>query len=561
MAPRNRCRPAGAAACILLAQQCLLPAQAVTFLSQPPPPADVAAEAANVDGRRRVESDAVLPHHLESLRREPFGAAPARSGAHAAVSLPDARAHLRRGLQAAWHIGNHYGHQWSTVAMDPSTVGRRTAGSGDGSCGMPGGRRVKPTDHGADPSGQQDSTKAMLEAMTALLDTGESPKSMMADNIRSLGGATLDLDGGVYLISQPLVIPGFLGNVGIAGGTLRATERFPQDRWLVEIGDAHCKATLASGKTDQQACCNQFVKVEDVLLDAAHKAAGGVRVMHTMGATIGPSVFSTGFTKVGARVDAGHEVMIQQAWFAEFYSGQASAQLKSSSESVGVQLNGADHVLTDVIVFDFAHIGVEVNGPANMLQNVHTWIGGGTGIVVQPEGRSTRLLGCYLDGGELVIHDPKRVTVESTFFLEAHVTLKSTKSSRIEGLRFRGNTYAGGAEDPQRKASSSIVLDGLSGGAADIQDELTGGPQLKLTSARRSLHQQEATKWVFDFSDVLLLPEIDEVVYSFVSDSDSGFVRHLARKPAGRTVVVETDGPVSGTATVEVTQGKQASQT
>ncbi|CAK0866787.1 unnamed protein product, partial [Prorocentrum cordatum] len=72
------------------------------------------------------------------------------------------------------------------------------------------------------------------------------------------------------------------------------------------------------------------------------------------------------------------------------------------------------------------------------------------------------------------------------------------------------------------------------GGEVDVQDELTGDTQLRLTTARRSLHQEGATRWLFDFSDVLLLPEIDEVVYSFVSDGAADFVRHLARRPSGR---------------------------
>jgi hypothetical protein len=396
----------------------------------------------------------------------------------------------------------------------------------------------------------------MSKAMKALLENNASAAVKMAGNIRNLGGATLDLDGGVYLLSQPVVIPAFVGNVGISGGTLRASQQFPRSRWLVEIGDPSCKATLPSGKKDQQGCCNEFIKVEDVLFDASHVASGGVRVAHAMGATIGPSVFFTGFRSAGALVDGGHEVMIQQAWFAEYYStSEVTDQIRKSSESVGVVLNGQDHVLTDVIVFNFAHVGVEVNQPANILQNVHTWNGDGTGILLGEKARSTRLLGCYLDGSQLVIHDPTQTVVESTFFLGAHVTLRASAPSKkaIQGLRFRGNTYASDG----KSVPASIVLEGLTGGEVDVQDELTGDTQLRLTTARRSLHQENATRWLFDFSDVLLLPEIDEVVYSFVSDGDSDFVRHLARRPSGRTVAVETEAPASGTVTVQVTQGKR----
>jgi len=534
MAPGRRALPPGAAA-LLLALGPLPPSAEALTLAEPPPP------------REAPERRSGLPHHLESLRRRPLG------------ERSDARAHLRRGLQAAWHIGNHFGHRWSGPAAAAAgalaSVPQRAAG-GDGSCGLPGGRRLRPADYGADPTGKDDSTEAMAKAMKALLETSASTEVNMSSNIRNLGGATLDLDGGIYLISQPVVIPAFVGNVGISGGTLRASERFPGGRWLLEIGDPGCQAKLPSGKKDEQGCCNEFVKVEDVLFDASHVASGGVRVANAMGATIGPSVFFTGFRSAGARVDGGHEVMIQQAWFAEWHDArEVTDQTRKSSESVGVVLNGQDHVLTDVIVFNFAHVGVQVNHAANILQNVHAWNGEGTGILLSEKAKSTRLLGCYLDGSQLVIHDPTQTVVESTFFLGAHVTLRASAPSKkaIQGLRFRGNTYASDG----KSVPASIVLDGLTGGEVDVQDELTGDTQLRLTTARRSLHQEGATRWLFDFSDVLLLPEIDEVVYSFVSDGAADFVRHLARRPSGRTVAIETEAPTSGTVTVQVTQGKR----
>ena len=58
----------------------------------------------------------------------------------------------------------------------------------------------------------------------------------MASGIRNLGGAMLDLAGGVYLISSPIVAPNFVGNIRFGGsGTLRASTSFPKDRYLIEI--------------------------------------------------------------------------------------------------------------------------------------------------------------------------------------------------------------------------------------------------------------------------------------------------------------------------------------
>jgi len=469
-----------------------------------------------------------LPAHLDALRRPPL---------EKPQDVPSAVAQHARALQTARRIEKHFGHmrevpnllRAARVAVAPTFV-------------------VYPTDFGADPSGKTDSTRAMKKAMEILLNRTRCANHSMASNIADMGGATLDLMGGQYLLSAPLVFPTFVGNAQIVRGTLRASATFPRGQWLVMIGSTRCAPILPSGKPDPQGSCNEFINLSEILFDAAHVAAGGIHVAHVMGTTIGPSAFFIGFTDAGVRIDGGHEVMIQQAWFAEYYW----SELKNTSESksIGIQINGSDHYLTDVIVFDYAHVGVEVNGAANILQNVHTWNGGGVGIAVNAY--QTRLLGCYFDFNTLTITDPAQTVVESGFFLQTHAILKASKKTIIEGLRFRGNTYA--TQGP------SIELDGnLTGGWVDISDEISGGAELKLTRVRRSLHQEGATKWKFDFSNDLLLPTIDEIVYSLVSDCDGDFVRHIARRPSGRAVTVETDMPVTGTVNIEVLQGTGAS--
>ena len=85
---------------------------------------------------------------------------------------------------------------------------------------------------------------------------------------------------------------------------------------------------------------------------------------------------------------------------------------------MAILLDGNDHLLTNVIVFDFTHIGVVVNGAANILTAVHTWNGGGIGI--QVNAHQTRLLGCYLDYNYLEVTVPEEIVVTNTFFLETN---------------------------------------------------------------------------------------------------------------------------------------------
>jgi hypothetical protein len=60
-----------------------------------------------------------------------------------------------------------------------------------------------------------DSTDAIEAAMAALTNVSARAAVPMASGIANLGGATLDLAGGEYLVSRPIVIPPMVGNVRI----------------------------------------------------------------------------------------------------------------------------------------------------------------------------------------------------------------------------------------------------------------------------------------------------------------------------------------------------------
>lgn len=189
---------------------------------------------------------------------------------------------------------------------------------------------VYPSAFGADPTGIQDSTSAFEQAMNVLL-TRKTALVKMASNITDLGGATLDLEGGQYVISRPVVVPPFFGNVLIRGGTLRASPSFPTNAWLLTIGDVSCNP-------DGQGSCNEFVNVVDMLFDGNFTAAGGAHVSHVMGTTL-DNVFFTRFMQQGIRVDGGHEVMVSQAWLSQYYWSDSHPP-ESTLSSIGIQLNG-----------------------------------------------------------------------------------------------------------------------------------------------------------------------------------------------------------------------------
>jgi hypothetical protein len=441
------------------------------------------------------------------------------------------------------------------------------------SCGAAG--TIDPVGFGADPTGNRDSTQALTTAMAALTNRSAHAADPMADCIANLGGATLDLGGGEFLISAPLVIPPHVGNARIRGGTLRASPSFPPARFLIEIGQAGC-TTGCGGKVEKQKVCNEMIGLDSLFLDSSHVAAGGVLSQATMGTTVGPSCFFIGFVEAGLRVDGGHETILSDSWLAEYY--WSDKHDPASSRSIAVELNGEDNFVSNTIVFDYAKLGVLVNGAATILTGVHTWNGGGVGISINGSyGIQDRIVSCYLDYNSLDIIQPSAITVKNTFFLDTKARLfpdpsNSTawnprpKQPSIEAVVFRENTYNAG----QWGGNESIVIvssDKIAPAECKrfvAEDELSLSPQkLRQTRATQTLWQANATEFRFDFSEQLIFPWIDTIVqYTVMLPRSHGawtapLVQHAAEMPQGSgeaVAVVRLSAPSDATVTIEVAQ-------
>ena len=393
-------------------------------------------------------------------------------------------------------------------------------------------RAVDPTDFGADPTGKTDSTNAFQKVMDVLFNVSAYADHPMASGIHNLGGATLDLNGGEFMISEPIRVPPLVGNVRIRGGTLRASSTFPSQSFLIEIGGDGCVPK------DSQGVCNEFVVVEDIFLDAAHVSRGGVCVNKTMGTTIGPSIFITGYTEYGVQVNQGHETMIFDGWLAEYYWSDKHPS-PSSSCSTAIELNGEDNYVTNTILFDFSCLGVLVNGAATTLDGVHSWNGGGTAIKIDGSyDIQDRIVNCYLDYSTLDIVNAKFVLVQGNFFYNTHAVLEG---SNVEGLVMRENIYSlndyGGNVSIVLQNKTAICNNVVIEDAIYAQQN-SNPVQLLRTVSRKSLHLKDATSWHLDFSDELLFNGIDGIEYALVLDSDSSLVTHAARQVSDTAVRV-----------------------
>jgi|EP01047_Picozoa_sp_COSAG01_P030965 hypothetical protein len=229
---------------------------------------------------------------------------------------------------------------------------------------------IDPGFFGADPTGRADSSAAFDKAVAELLRRNSSGHQM-AGGITDLGGATIDLMGGDYLLSRPVTIPAGYGNFRIAHGTLRAGPAFPMElgRYLLEISDLSVQGCRAVDP--KQKSCNENVGVEDILFDCGRRAWGGLQVNATMGANIGPDIYFVNFLHAGLTIHGGHESMLHEAWAGATYYGTKN-HTQSEATSVAIEVLGNDHVISDVIIFG-GQIGVYCNGGANLIEGVHTW--------------------------------------------------------------------------------------------------------------------------------------------------------------------------------------------
>lgn len=166
-----------------------------------------------------------------------------------------------------------------------------------------------PLSYGADGSGRSDSTNAFIKLMADLLLRNTSGHILSGKAV-DLGGATIDLQGGDYIIGQPLAVPNYFGNYRIIDGTLRASASFPPDRFLLELGGPD----VCPENQPQYASCAADVSISNLLLDGSGRAAGGLHASYHMGLNAGPNLYIVNFTAAGILVTGGHEVMIHQSW-------------------------------------------------------------------------------------------------------------------------------------------------------------------------------------------------------------------------------------------------------
>ena len=248
----------------------------------------------------------------------------------AALQLPAAPLSLRRNLASSGHALQHAAASPLQPRLSPQAA-------------PAGGVRISPLTYGADPLGQQDSSpafalcvEACLNYSSAIDSLGHFPGDVSFGNgkyIRNAGGCQIDLGGGEYKLSQPIVIPEYVGNMALGHGSLVADDTpgvFPADSFLITVGVA------GSCKVPQGSCGLDFAFPE-LFLDGRH-VASGISISNVMGTTIGPSSYFLNFSSYGIQINQGHEVLVDRCWLGETNFDYPFSQT-DLPQAIAIQIN------------------------------------------------------------------------------------------------------------------------------------------------------------------------------------------------------------------------------
>ncbi|KAF8408589.1 hypothetical protein HHK36_004652 [Tetracentron sinense] len=397
------------------------------------------------------------------------------------------------------------------------------------------------TSYGADPTGKTDSTEALLRTIS---DAFETPSGgVLIQGIKNLGGTQIHLEGGSYMISRPLRLPATGGgNLLIHGGSIRASDDFPTDQYLIELSGSSLPYTY------------EDITLKDLMLDSNYKG-GAISVINSLRTTI-DNCYIAHFSTNGVLVQGGHETYIRNSFLGQHITAGGDPGERNFS-GTAINLIGNDNAVTDVVIFSAA-IGVMVSGQANTLSGVHCynkatgW--GGIGIYLRLPGLTqTRIVNSYLDYTGIVAEDPVQLHISSTFFLgDAFILFKSIKGI-VNGVNIVDNMFSGSGNGIE------IVQLDQSNGPFKAIDEVVidrnnvKGMTLKATVARGST-QGNGSSWTVDFNPVLLFPNLIKLVQYSLSTSKS-FPNHALRNVSGNRVTIESDIAVPAMVYVMVDQG------
>lgn len=349
----------------------------------------------------------------------------------------------------------------------------------------------------------------------------------------------------------------------IHGGTLRASDDFPTNGYLIDLSASSSpnenektyESSISAQLSSSSSYNYEYITLRDLMLDSNYRG-GGISVINSLRTSI-DNCYITHFTTNGILVQSGHETYIRNSFLGQHITAGGDHGERNFS-GTAINLMGNDNAVTDVVIFS-ASVGIMISGPANILSGVHCYNKatgfGGTGIYLRLPGLTqTRIVNSYLDYTGIVAEDPVQLDISNTFFLgDAYIVLKSIKGV-ANGVNIVNNMFSG-----SNKGVGIVQLDQSKGPFKDIGQIVVDrnnarGMNIKSTVGRRSV-QGNGTSWTIDFNPVLLFPNFIKHVQYTLSTGGNAFPNHALRNVSNNRVVIESNVAVPASVFVTVDQG------
>jgi hypothetical protein len=294
---------------------------------------------------------------------------------------------------------------------------------------------------GADPTGEADASDVFDAAIAAA--AALQNRSAAGSEFWVLGShrVTIDLGGGLFSISRPLLLHGAnASQTTLSGGALQATAGFPRNGFMVDVGGWALGVTLA-----------------DLVLDAAGRC-GGIRVNGAEQTTI-DRVFVVHYATFGLLGDnaAGqsNELLVSTSYFAEKQWNEPGFNSTAAQNGTAIHMKFCDSHFTNVIV-RCTLIGIYDEGGGNAYQNVHVYStcnkgspeNVATGVVLAAEGM--RLSGCNFDDSPVLVTSAVDVLISNSvfygysglIFAPLQAAIPWARGVIVTGNLFQGTSYA-----------------------------------------------------------------------------------------------------------------------
>ncbi|KAJ0703363.1 putative endo-polygalacturonase [Helianthus annuus] len=163
----------------------------------------------------------------------------------------------------------------------------------------------------------------------------------------------------------------------IQGGTLRASNTFPSDGYLIELHSpsslksSRTKShdTLSDIKTRNEPIYYEDITLRDILFDSSN-ISGGLLVVDSARTRVN-NCFFVHFVTEGILVERGHETFISSCFMGEILN-VGGDQRERDFIGTAIDLTSNDNAVTDVVIFSAA-IGIALWSQVNIITGVHCY--------------------------------------------------------------------------------------------------------------------------------------------------------------------------------------------